>query len=236
MSISAASRGAGVERASSQVFTGTHAITSHVCGAIRLARAVAQPWPHWHLADVFPPGVLHELAALPLSPAHGRPSGRREYRNDERIYFAAANMARFPVMRRVAEALQSPAVVGAIHDRFGAPVDGTWLRIEYVLDTDGFWLEPHTDIGVKKFTCFIYLDGAGDLGTDIYADAQTLAYRVPFMPNSALAFVPADDTWHGCEPRPIAGVRRSLIVNYVGVDWRAREQLAFPGEPVRLAR
>jgi hypothetical protein len=29
-------------------------------------------------------------------------------------------------------------------------------------------------------------------------------------------------------------VRRSVIVNYVTADWRAGEQLAFPGEPVRL--
>jgi hypothetical protein len=27
-------------------------------------------------------------------------------------------------------------------------------------------------------------------------------------------------------------VRRSLIVNYVTNEWRAREQLAFPQEPV----
>lgn len=237
MSISAASRTAGTERASSQVFTGTSAIAAQLCQAIRRARRIAQPWPHWHLADVLPPGVLHEFAALPLNPpcAPG-PSGRREYRNDERIYFDAVNMARFPVMRLVAEALQSARVAAAVHDRCGAAVDGTYLRIESALDTDGFWLEPHTDIGVKKFTGFIYLDGAGDLGTDIHADAQTLAYRVPFLPNSALAFVPGDDTWHGFAPRPIAGVRRSLIINYVGEEWRAREQLAFPEEPVRLAR
>ena len=31
------------------------------------------------------------------------------------------------------------------------------LRIEYCLDTDGFWLEPHTDIGAKLFTMLVYL-------------------------------------------------------------------------------
>lgn len=28
-------------------------------------------------------------------------------------------------------------------------------RLEYAIDEDGFWLEPHTDIGIKKFTYLI---------------------------------------------------------------------------------
>ena len=181
--------------------------------------------------------MLRGLAHLPLSPvlAEG-PSGRREYRNEQRIYFDRANMARFPRMRDVAAALHSPAVAIAVSETFGAALDHTFLRIEYALDTDGFWLEPHTDIGVKKFTCFVYLDGAENLGTDIYADPQTFAHRLPFAANSALAFIPGENTWHGFAPRAIAGVRRSLIVNYVGAHWRAREQLSFPDTAVRVPR
>ena len=37
---------------------------------------------------------------------------------------------------------------------------------------------------------------------------------------------------HGFEPRQIDGVRKSVIVNYVTNDWRAREQLAFPDTPI----
>jgi hypothetical protein len=204
---------------------------------MRRCAAMKEPWPHWRIAGMLPPDLLRDLVRLPLRPAiAGGPSGRREYRNASRLYFDRTNIARFSVMRELAEALQSSAVVSVLHATFGAPLDRAFLRIEYALDTDGFWLEPHTDIGVKKFTCFVYLDGAGDLGTDLYADPQTLADRVPFAPNSALAFIPGDNTWHGFAPRPIAGVRRSLIVNYVGAEWRAREQLAFPESTVRLAR
>jgi hypothetical protein len=186
---------------------------------------------------MFPRDVLRELVKLPLSPAlAAEPSGRREYHNEQRIYFDRANMARFPVMRRVAETMQSAAVIRAVRESFGAPIEGTFLRIEYALDSDSFWLEPHTDIGVKKFTCFVYLDGGDDLGTDIYADLQTFACRVPFVANSALAFIPGSNTWHGFAPRPIVGIRRSLIINFVGAEWRAREQLALPDTPVRLAR
>jgi len=49
-----------------------------------------------------------------------------------------------------------------------------------------------------------------------------------------MVFVPADNTWHGFEKRRIEGVRRSVILNYVTHDWRAREQLSFPESPVRV--
>src|SRR5690606_31612223 len=113
-------------------------------------------------------------------------------------YFDKDNNARFAVCDAVAAAFQSPDVVATLERVMGADLDGTYLRIEYAQDTDGFWLEPHTDIGVKRFTMLYYLsDGPGheDLGTDIYADKQTHAERSPFIPNLAMVFVPADDTW-----------------------------------------
>jgi hypothetical protein len=233
MKISAASQ----RRASSRQFTGASDLPGHVCAAIRESVAASEPWLHWRISAMFTPEVLRDLRELSLMPdPAGRRSGRREYGNSSRVYFDRGNIARYPIMRSTAEALQSPAVVSTICESLSARLERTFLRIEYALDTDGFWLEPHTDIGAKKFTCFLYLDGADDLGTDIYADAQTLSYRLPFIPNTALAFGPNGNTWHGFAPRPIRGVRRSLIINYVGAEWRAREQLAFPDMPVRAAR
>jgi hypothetical protein len=237
MKMSAASQGRARVAPSCREFTGSCGIAAHVGAAMRGAAAFQEPWRHWRVANVFPADVLRELVELPLSPARADGlSGQREYDNERRVYFDRVNMARFSVMRRIAQAMQSPAVGSAVHAAFAAPIENAFLRVEYALDADGFWLEPHTDIGVKKFTCFVYLDGGADLGTDIYIDPQTLAHRVPFVSNSALAFVPADNTWHGFVKRPIVGVRRSLIVNYVGAEWRAREQLSFPDRPVRLAR
>jgi len=76
-------------------------------------------------------------------------------------------------------------------------------------------------------------DTQADLGTDIYADKDTWAKRSAFIDNTALVFVPGGDTWHGLELRPIRGVRKSVIMNYVTDAWRERGQLAYPETPVR---
>lgn len=203
------------------------------------AQAYPSPYRHWLLSGILPPDAVDGLQHLefPVGALDGV-SGRRELHNDTRLYFDKANNARFDVCAALAESFQSGAVVGAIKSIMGADLDGTYLRIEYAQDTDGFWLEPHTDIGVKRFTMLYYLsDGPGhdQLGTDIYAGTQTHVARTPFAPNTAMIFVPASDTWHGFEKRPINGVRKTVIINYVTDEWRAREQLSFPDAPVRAA-
>ncbi len=216
--------------------TDAGSIADAFCASIAKRQSFSDPYP-WHLLDeVFPAEVSHALATLPFNaPSLEGISGRRELHNDTRSYFDADQMAKYPVMRAVAEALQSQRVVHAIADAFNAPVDDTFLRLEYAQDIDGFWLEPHTDLGVKKFTCLIYLtEGHEDLGTDIYRSKEEHFGRSPFLPNTAMIFVPSDNTWHGFEPRPIKGVRKSVILNYVTHDWRAREQLSYPDAPVRL--
>jgi hypothetical protein len=201
------------------------------------ARRYEDPYRHWILRDVFPDHVAAELRHLPFSPPRlDGVSGKRELHNDKRHYFDAANNARFAQCGAVAEALQSPRVVGAIARSTGLDLTGTYVRLEYAQDVEGFWLEPHTDLGVKKFTMLIYLsDGAeqADLGTDIYRAPGDWAGRTAFDDNSALVFVPGDNSWHGLERRAIHGVRKSVIMNYVTDDWRAREQLAYPANPVR---
>ncbi|HZK99333.1 MAG TPA: hypothetical protein VFC47_05500 [Caulobacteraceae bacterium] len=194
-----------------------------------------QPYDHWMVGPVFPDAVAEALSGLPFAAAGVEGvSGKRELHNDTRRYFDAANNARLAACAAVSDAFQSDAVALAIQAATGADLAGSYVRLEYAQDTDGFWLEPHTDLGVKRFTMLIYLARAGqeDLGTDIYRDHETWAKRTAFVSNSALVFVPGADTWHGLERRPIAGVRKSLIMNYVTDGWRARDQLAFPTTPV----
>jgi len=215
----------------------TRAVQISLVAAFDKARVDRDPYPHWILKDVFPADLARALKSLPFPmPDLGGISGKRELHNDQRHYFDAANNARFDVCAAVADAFQSSAVVGCIESGTGADLRQSYVRLEYAQDTDGFWLEPHTDLGVKRFTMLIYLaDDAtqDDLGTDIYRDHETWAKRTTFADNSALIFVPGAQTWHGLQRRPIRGVRRSVIMNYVTEAWRARDQLAYPTTPVR---
>jgi hypothetical protein len=207
--------------------------------SLRGAERCERPYRHWNLRDMLPAHVAQALDALPFEPPPlDGVSGSREVHNATRRYIDQDNIADFPVCRAVAEAFQDPRTVALVEQVTGAQVGGCCLRIEYAQDTDGFWLQPHTDLGVKKFTLLYYLspESEADLGTDVYSDADTWSHRAPFTPGNALAFVPSDNTWHGFAPRPIPVVRKSLIVNYVTSEWRAREQLAYPDTPVSPPR
>jgi len=205
--------------------------------ALAASRQAETPYRHWLLGNVLPAEILLGLARLPLTPASvGDTQGKRETHNASRIFLNPDVQARFPVCADLAAALQAPSIVTMLEQTCGAALAGNFLRIEYCLDTGGFWLEPHTDIGAKKFTFLIYLSDHPDAeawGTDILDTDHRLVMRAPGTFNSGLIFVPGPDTWHGFSPRPIAGVRRSLIVNYVIPAWRSRQELAFPQAPVK---
>jgi hypothetical protein len=212
------------------------AIVSSLVHSFEAGSRHESPYRHWLLKDCLPAAALADCLALPFeAPALGGVSGRREVHNATRKYFDAENMERHPVCKAVNTALQDKRVTSAIDRIFGTHLAGTYLRVEYAQDIDGFWLEPHTDLGVKSFTFLLYLStdpAHAGLGTDIYDTSKKHVGTSPFVSNGAMIFVPSDITYHGFEPRPIKGVRKSIIINYVTNDWRAREQLAFPQTPI----
>ncbi len=196
-----------------------------------------QPYPHWFLRDCLPQDIVDDILELPfIAPDLEGVSGKRELHNNSRTYFDASNRDKFPACEAFAEAFQDERLTDRISQHFGTNLNGSYLRIEYAQDTDGFWLEPHSDLGVKLFTMLIYMskdESHHDLGTDIYDGDMKHVGRSPFESNAALIFIPSDISFHGFEKRPIKGVRKSLIVNYVTNEWRAREQLAFPESPIQ---
>ena len=214
----------------------TEKVTLSLIDSFARADAEDRPYRHWVLTDVLPSGMTEVLRSLPFAaPDLGGLSGKRELHNDQRSYFDINANLRFDACAAVADAFQSTRVCLAIQAKTGADLSGTYVRLEYAQDVDGFWLEPHTDLGVKRFTMLIYLPESpeqADLGTDIYSAPGAWSKRPAFVDNTALVFVPGADTWHGLAPRPIPGVRRSIIMNYVTTEWRARDQLAYPDQPV----
>ena len=195
-----------------------------------------QPYRHWMLRSCFPTDSVDDVLALPFeAPSLDGVSGKRELHNNTRKYFDVENRKNFPVCDAIAQAFQDERVTSHIEKIFGTDLKGTYLRIEFAQDIDGFWLEPHTDLGVKAFTMLLYLSkdpSHQDLGTDIYDGDKRHIGRSAFAPNAAMVFVPGNNTYHGFEKRPIKGVRTSLIINYVTDEWRAREQLSFPEAPI----
>lgn len=214
-------------------------IAESLRAAMAAAPRQASPYAHWLPQAMLPETTLEAICALPLAPPDiGETQGRRETHNSSRLFFGRAQQESFPVCAAVAEALQAPETLRVLAEQTGASLDGRFLRIEYCLDRDGFWLEPHTDIGAKFFTMLIYLTDPApgeDWGTDLYESPERHLGSAPSRRNAGLVFVPADNTWHGFIRRPITGVRRSLIVNYVTPEWRARHELAFPDQPAHSA-
>jgi hypothetical protein len=200
------------------------------------AKRSEQPYRHWVLRGCFPADSVDDVLALPFeAPSLDGVSGKRELHNNTRKYFDVENRKNFPVCDAIAKAFQDERVTSHIEKMFGTDLEGTYLRIEFAQDIDGFWLEPHTDLGVKVFTMLVYLskdESHKDLGTDIYDGEKRHVTRSPFTPNAAMVFIPGNNTYHGFEKRPIKGVRTSLIINYVTDEWRAREQLSFPEAPI----
>ena len=194
------------------------------------ARVEQQPYRHWLLSDILAEETCEGIRKLPIAaPEISDYGGTRESNNDSRGYFHKETCARFGVCAQVAETFNEPRVIGAIEETCAIDLSRGHLRIEYTQDRDGFWLEPHKDISVKLFTMLIYLSTEpelADAGTDIFDGDLNHVGRAPFEPNHGLIFIPGNDTWHGFVKRPINGIRRSLIVNYVTDDWRERWQLA----------
>ena len=194
------------------------------------------PYRHWFLTGCLPQDTLDDILDLPFeAPDLEGVSGKRELHNATRTYFDVGNREKYAHCEAFSQAFQDRRVTEAVEQQFGTNLNGTYLRIEYAQDTGGFWLQPHSDLGVKNFTMLLYMskdESHKILGTDIYdADKQHVT-QSPFESNGALVFIPADNTFHGVEPRTIEGVRKSIIINYVTDEWRAREQLAFPDAPI----
>jgi hypothetical protein len=205
-------------------------------GSLLGSRKFSSPYRHWLLSSALPEDLAQAISELPWPPpAVPYTDSTREANNATRTYFGVENRTRHKICDRLAMTFQSREVTSAIERVCDIDLTGTSLRIEYCQDREGFWLSPHTDIGVKKFTMQIYLSkapGSLDWGTDLLDERKELACRVPSDFNAGLIFIPGSNTWHGFAKRPIQGVRKSILVNYVGPEWRSRHELCFPDRPV----
>jgi len=214
-------------------------ISRHFSQAVRQSNRAESPYVHWKLSEVLPEAVCTGILTLPIvPPALGKTDGTRDTYNDRRAFITPLLRSKFPTCAALAEALQRPDVARLMAETCDIDVAGSYLRMEYIQDTDGAWLQPHRDIPEKLFSMVIYLftgPDAKDWGTDIYDTDRRWIGRSSGEFNSGVIFVPGPATWHGFDPRPIVGVRRLMEINYVQSIWRDRDQLAFPDRPISPA-
>ncbi len=214
------------------------AIAAQFCRAVRESQRSDKPYRHWKLRDVFPIDLCTGILTLPIAPpVLGKTDGTRNSYNASRCFITPTMRAKFPTCQALSEALQRPEVARMMAETCQIQVAGSYLRMEYIQDIDGAWLEPHRDIPEKLFSMVIYLftgPDAAEWGTDIYdADVRWIGRSAAEF-NSGVIFVAGPATWHGFEPRPIVGVRRLMEINYARADWRDRGQLTFPDRPISL--
>ncbi len=204
--------------------------------SVRSADRAEEPYRHWNVKEVFPVDLCTGLLTMPICPPNlGRTDGTRGNYNKDRCFITPAMRSRFPCCQALGDALQRPGVARTMAETCGIDVAGGYLRMEYMQDLDGSWLEPHRDIPEKLFSMVIYLftgPDAAEWGTDIYdADQRWVGRSAPDF-DSGVIFVPGPATWHGFDPRPIVGIRRLMEINYVRPSWRDRDQLTFPDQPI----
>lgn len=133
----------------------------------------------------------------------------------------------------------------AVMSSFG--LDGnTDISVEsqFIRHRAGYFLGPHSDLCTKLVVLLLYLapdDSAEHLGTSLYRPKEAgfscphskhypfedfiRVKTAPYRPNSLLAFVRSDISFHGLEPlseRDVAGAGRDVI-QYVIHDKAARE-------------
>jgi hypothetical protein len=214
------------------------AIADHFVKALRASQRMETPYLRWGLSNVFLESLCTAILVLPIVPPMlGKTDGTRDTYNIRRTFITPELRQQFPVCEKLAEALQSPVVARQFEETCEINAEGTFLRIEYMQDTDGMWLEPHRDIPEKIFSMVIYLctgPEAKNWGTDIYDEQKRWVGRSSAEFNTAAIFKAGPNTWHGFERRPINGVRRLMEINYVR-GWNDRDQLAFPNIPISLA-
>lgn len=213
-------------------------VAGHFGRSLSAAQCDESPYRHWQLYDVLPESLAAAVLILPIVPPFiADCGGVRDLNNGKRTFFTPELQTQFPACAVFAQAMQRPEIARLFARTCDIDVAGSYLRMEYIQDTDGAWLEPHRDIPEKLFSMVLYLctgPEAKDWGTDIYDMNRRWVGRSSAEFNSAVIFVAGPDTWHGFDPRPIKGVRRLMEINYVHPSWRDRDQLSFPDRPITV--
>ena len=189
-----------------------------------------KPFKHWLFNNVLLEETVDELLKLSLPlPKIEKHTGKREDQNQTRVFFNKNLCDKHPVIKNIVCVFNHPFVISKLSNICGRDLRKGKLRIEYTLDSGGFWLEPHLDIKEKLLTFLIYLSkdsGSSEWGTTLYNQDLSFNSKAPYKSNMGLMFMSGKDTWHGVPRQNIQGIRKNLIINFVTKDWKSNHELA----------
>jgi len=196
------------------------------------------PWEHFTFGQVLTQAQVAEIRGATIERSGVLHDGTRSgYKDGEakqnhklREYITNDNRTKYPELLKLIRELQSKPIREMIAKMVGNEnnFDNSYVRLEVLNDTEGFWLKPHCDIPEKLISSLIYVNETGEnvsLGTDLYNEDLELKHTVPFWHNFGYIFH-GPNKWHGMEEgKQIQVERRGIQLNYVTfkTDWKVYE-------------
>jgi len=192
------------------------------------------PWEHFTFGQVLTDVQVREIREATIDRSGVLHDGTRSgYKDGEakqnhklREYITKENSHKYPELTKFIKELQSEPIRDMIARLVGNKdsFKGSYVRLEILNDTKGFWLQPHCDIPEKLISSLIYINLTAEnvnLGTDLYNTDLALIKTVPFWHNYGYIFH-GPNKWHGMEEgKEIRIERRGIQLNYVTfkTDW-----------------
>jgi len=175
-------------------------------------------------ADIERSGVLHD------GTRSGYKDGVEKQNHSLREYITIHNRSKYPNLVNFIREMQGLPVRKEFAKLVGNKDNfaNSYVRVEILNDTKGFYLKPHCDIPEKLISSLIYVNQTGEnisLGTDLYDENLKLVDTVPFWHNYGYVFH-GPNKWHGMEEgKEIQVERRGIQLNYVTfkTDWKVYE-------------
>jgi predicted house-cleaning noncanonical NTP pyrophosphatase (MazG superfamily) len=192
------------------------------------------PWEYFTFGQSLSPQQIEEIANANINrdgvlhdgTRSGYKEGVEKQNHKLREYITKENADKYPALTEFIKELQSKPIREIIAKMVGNKEEfkGSYVRLEVLNDTKGFYLKPHCDIPEKLISSLIYINQTGEnvnLGTDLYNEDLALIDTVPFWHNYGYIFH-GPNKWHGMEEgKEIQVERRGIQLNYVTfkTDW-----------------
>ena len=144
-----------------------------------------------------------------------------------RCFITKENSKEFPNLLNFIKELQNKNTYERVSSLIDKDLSNSYVRVEVICDSEGFWLKPHCDIKEKLISCLLFVNKhneSEDLGTDFYDSNLKKVKTMPYRDNYGYIFSSGPNTWHGMEKKKIVKERRCLQVNYVSfqTDWKVQ--------------